>query len=418
MVKPSGASNWSKPETDYLLDILEDLIPFQPEEWDEVKARFDARYAKKRRGIKAIKRRYEVLYCTKEPTGDPRIPSPVLRAQHVYNMINEKMDATRGSPESGLNVPVLGGGDEEEEEDDDDDANTDKEVEDLNGNNDNFLMTPMSLNAVTELARLNGHADKPFFEPTVQVVHLKKKPSSELHEVTISDGTTYMACLCAKSVSDLIDEEYFTLFSYIKVQEFLTTTLANGERACQLLRVENPMIPNPGEKTGNPVNISHARARPVIPKFKSLHESPAFVPASITFSQSLRGMKNPMSAKKGGGVGGSGGDEFNNIMYMMMMQQQSDREQRIADCEHRDYLAVQAKIEREERERREQAEREERAKEAREERIQQQEDRKQQQQFMNMMMMQMMGGGNKRAREESDGENEDEGTPRKSPRMK
>ena len=135
MVKPSGASNWTKPETDYLLDILEDLIPFQPEEWDEVKARFDARYAKKRRGIKAIKRRYEVLYRTKEPTGDPRIPSPVLHVQHVYNMINEKMDATRGSPESGLNVPVLGGGDDEEEDDDDDDANTDKEVEDLNGNN-------------------------------------------------------------------------------------------------------------------------------------------------------------------------------------------------------------------------------------------------------------------------------------------
>ena len=217
--------------------------------------------------------------------------------------------------------------------------------------------------------------------------------------------------------SDLVDEEYFTLFLYIKVQEFSTTTLANGERVCQLLCIVNPMIPNPGEKTGNPVNISHARACPVIPKFSSLHESPAFVPASISFGQSLRGMKNPMSAKKGGGVGGSGGDEFNNIMYMMMMQQQSDREQRIADREHWDYL-VQAKIEREERERREQAEREERAKEAREDRIQQQEDRKQQQLFLNMMMMKMMGGGNRRAREESDGENEDEGTPRKSLRKK
>jgi hypothetical protein len=421
MVKPSGASNWSKPETDYLLDIVEDIIPFQPEEWNEVKARFDERYAKKRRGIKAIRRRYEFLHRTKEPTGDPRIPSPVLRAQNVKLMIDEKMDATRGSPESGLNAPGVGSGDHDEDVDDDDDdndADADKEVEDLNGN-DGFLMTPMTNNAVTELARLSGHADKPFFEPTVQVINLKKKQSSECHEVIISDGTTYMTCSCAKSVSALIDEEYFTLFSYIKVQEFSTTTLANGERACQLLLVENPMIPNPAEKIGNPINISHARARPVVPKFSSVRESPAFVPASITFSQSLRGLKNPMSAKKGGGVGGSGGDEFNNIMYMMMMQQQSDREQRIADREHRDYLAEQAKIEREEKERREHAEREERAREAREDRIQQQEDRKQQQQFLNMMMMKMMGGGNKREREESDGEIENEDTPRKkSPRKK
>jgi hypothetical protein len=159
MVKPSGASNWSKPETDYLLDILEDIFPFQPEEWNEVKARFDERYAKKRRGIKAIRRRYEVLHRTKEPTGDPRIPSPVLRVQHIKQMIDEKMDATRGSPESWLNAQGVGGGDDEDEDDDvDDDADTDKEVEDLNGNDDNFLVTPMTVNAVTELARLNGHA--------------------------------------------------------------------------------------------------------------------------------------------------------------------------------------------------------------------------------------------------------------------
>ncbi len=189
---------------DYLLDILEDLIPFQPEEWNKVKAHFNKRCTKKHCGIKAIRHQYEVLHCTKEPTGDPQIPSPVLRAQHVKQMIDEKMDATRGSPESGMNAPGVCGGDDEDEDDDDNDfADADKEVEDLNGKDDNFLMTLMTVNAVMELARLNGHADKPFFEPTVQVVHLKKKPSSEFHEVTILDGATYMACSCAKLVSDL-----------------------------------------------------------------------------------------------------------------------------------------------------------------------------------------------------------------------
>ena len=44
MVKPSGASNWSKPETDHLLLILEEIVPFQPAEWEEVKVEFDVKF--------------------------------------------------------------------------------------------------------------------------------------------------------------------------------------------------------------------------------------------------------------------------------------------------------------------------------------------------------------------------------------
>jgi hypothetical protein len=149
------------------------------------------------------------------------------------------------------------------------------------------------------------------------------------------------------------------------------------------------MIPNPGDKTGNPVNILLARAGPILPNFSSQLESPAFVPVSISFGQSVRGLKKPMSAKKSGGVGCSTGEEFINIMYMMMKS-----------------------LGREERAQQEQSEREERANQAREDHIQQQEDRKLQQQFMNMMMTQMMGSGNKQGREESNNQ-EDELTPSK-----
>ena len=106
MVKPSGASNWSKLETDYPLTILEELKPFQPAEWEEVKAHFDVNYTKKHCGIKAHKRRYEVLHHTKELMGDPRIPSPVLHAQQVKQVIEEKMDATRGSLDLEQNLLV------------------------------------------------------------------------------------------------------------------------------------------------------------------------------------------------------------------------------------------------------------------------------------------------------------------------
>jgi hypothetical protein len=46
----------------------------------------------------------DTLHRTKEPTGDPHIPSPVLRAQQVKQAIDEKMDATRGSPDSKQNL--------------------------------------------------------------------------------------------------------------------------------------------------------------------------------------------------------------------------------------------------------------------------------------------------------------------------
>ena len=173
------------------------------------------------------------------------------------------------------------------------------------------------------------------------------------------------------------------------------------------------MIPNPGEKLGNPVHVLQPVVRRVAP-------SP--VPTSVEFGNSMRAMRIG-SAKKSGSHGG-GNDNLTNIMQLMLMQQQADQEQRTADREHRIFLAEQEKIEREERAHQLQLEREERAIQAREDRIQQQQDCMQQQQFMNMMMMQMMGGAKKRARgEESDTDNDEDtksnkSTPKRTPRKK
>ena len=79
-------------------------------------------------------------------------------------MIDEKTDRTRGSPDSELNA--LGGYNNEGEEEEE--HNTFP----INGD-DTFGITPLTKNAVTELARLSGHGEKQFFELIVQVVHLK-----------------------------------------------------------------------------------------------------------------------------------------------------------------------------------------------------------------------------------------------------
>jgi hypothetical protein len=322
-------------------------------------------------------------------------------------MIDEKTEGTRGSPAESELAGLFSRNDEE----DDDDVDVDVDIDNVGGitapmgNDDNASVSALTRNAVSDLKRLGGHAEKPFFEPIVQVVSLKKISSSQLYHVHLSDGMFYMIGTCSEAVSALADEEYFTLFSLIKVQEFATTTLANGTRSCELLRVENTMIPSPSGVIGNLVNISLPAPVPLLSKKAKSKRSP--LPTSIEFGNAMRAMRG---SDRKSGSGGNSGDDFDNVMRMMMMQQQSDREQRTADRERQIFQAEQDKLEREERARQQQLEREDRIDQARE-------DGKQQQQFMNMMMMQMVGGGKKRAREESDDEDKSTTTtPRKSPR--
>ncbi len=264
--------------------------------------------------------------------------------------MDEKTDGTRGSP-TNSDGGLFDRNDDEEDDNEDDDidiiAGSTTGMDDY----DNESFSVLTRNAVSQISRLGGSGEKAHFEPIVQVVRLKKTLSSPLYDMHISDGMFfYMRGTCSEAVSALADEEYFTIFSLIKVQEFATTTLANGMKSCELLRVKNTMIPNPGWVIGNIVSISL-----------------------------------PAPAKSRRSRGGGTGDDFSSIMRMMMMQQQSDREQRAADCERQIFQAQQDKIEQDERSRQLQLEREDRAEQARE-------DRKQQQQFMNMMMMQMFGG--------------------------
>ncbi len=92
-------------------------------------------------------------------------------------MIDEKTNGTKGSP-CDLELDGVGrlvGCNYEEDEDNNVDI-----VGTSAGNYGNKeSITPLTHNAVQELGRLGGYADKPFFEPIVQVVHLKKKPSSQ-----------------------------------------------------------------------------------------------------------------------------------------------------------------------------------------------------------------------------------------------
>ncbi len=186
---------------------------------------------------------------------------------------------------------------------------------------------------------------------------MQKKPSSELYDIHLSDGLYYIIWTCAEAVLALAEEEYLTLFSLIKVQDFENkNTGADGKKSCHLLCVENTMIPNPGKMIGNPVSVFQPCIPPISNAFFP-RASP--VPASIEFAEAMRGMRGYSTKKRsvggGGGSGGGGGkDEFTIIMRLMLVQQQGDRK-------HRQFMAEQDKHDHNERARELQLEREERA---------------------------------------------------------
>lgn len=118
---------------------------------------------------------------------------------------------------------------------------------------------------------MSGSADNASFSPpTVQVVHLKKIDNKsggadERWKVFISDGIHYLSGMCATQLNGLVHNGTISLFSVLRVEDFITNTMGSGTKICILLGV-TVMGPNPGEKIGNPVDISKIPGGPPLPQ--------------------------------------------------------------------------------------------------------------------------------------------------------
>lgn len=123
MSKAPRGKSFTTSELESLLEIIEDILPVGPNEWEAVLARHVTRYPDMERTKESIKRKFSSLYNAKKPTGDPTCPPTVRSAKRIYNMIKEKMDFSDG--ESGF--------DEEEEEGNE---------EELDGNGSQVMETP------------------------------------------------------------------------------------------------------------------------------------------------------------------------------------------------------------------------------------------------------------------------------------
>ena len=92
----SRGRGFTEAEVDGLLDVIEDLLPISPNDWDRVAERHCTYYPGLGRTRESLKRKFASLYNHKKPTGDPTCPATVHRAKQVWERIKEEMDVSEG----------------------------------------------------------------------------------------------------------------------------------------------------------------------------------------------------------------------------------------------------------------------------------------------------------------------------------
>lgn len=96
------SSNYSKAETNWMLDCMERIKPIGSEEWGEVVLLHATKYKEQKRNLGSIRRKFRDLYRMKIPTGDPTCPNEVRRAKRIHKDIRTKSQAITGEEDFDL----------------------------------------------------------------------------------------------------------------------------------------------------------------------------------------------------------------------------------------------------------------------------------------------------------------------------
>ncbi len=77
-----------------MLDLLEEHLPISAIEWERVETAHKIRFPAEDRSRESLKRKFQDLYRTKIPTGDPFIPLKVRRAKMIHRMMDERINSS------------------------------------------------------------------------------------------------------------------------------------------------------------------------------------------------------------------------------------------------------------------------------------------------------------------------------------
>ena len=103
---------FSVPELEFLLDCIKEVHPLGPEEWERVAEAHASGYPENNRDPLSLRRKFQALYNTKIPTGDPKCPKHVREAKRLRYSIEQRADSTNMSDTNGTDLGFI-----EEDED-------------------------------------------------------------------------------------------------------------------------------------------------------------------------------------------------------------------------------------------------------------------------------------------------------------
>ena len=93
---PQGRGrNYSAANTQYLLDLIEEIEPCGSDEWTEISLKYNAHFGGRsgeNRSGEDLKNKFKALKAMKKPTDDPSCPPAVRRAKNVQKSIEARMD--------------------------------------------------------------------------------------------------------------------------------------------------------------------------------------------------------------------------------------------------------------------------------------------------------------------------------------
>ena len=76
-------SSYTQVELDSFLDLMEEILPLSSQEWERVETLHRVNFPNEDHTRESLKRKFQELYRTKIPTGDPNIPPHIKRAKEI-----------------------------------------------------------------------------------------------------------------------------------------------------------------------------------------------------------------------------------------------------------------------------------------------------------------------------------------------
>lgn len=93
---PKRGAGFNPREVKVLLDSIGKYLPIGGTEWEAVFSEHVGHFPDTNRTKEGLKRKFQQLYTTRMPTGDPNISWDVLLAKQLYEEIKKKAEISEG----------------------------------------------------------------------------------------------------------------------------------------------------------------------------------------------------------------------------------------------------------------------------------------------------------------------------------